>query len=412
MSGIEPPGPERRRETDIWGRASDNAHVYQARNNQYIAHLHLHSEVSGNAQELVQAGMRGAALELTQERVTLLIRTLSLTQAELQARCVELEEEARQARAEGRAEALAEMQEQLQAAELRVMKTQEMMRAAVQEREKAEALLTQAQEELALRRRAEEQREQERARADALARAEAETAPPAPTPSDEGEQFTEFLERAEEQLGRVRADLRLLGEETSGQGGPPAAAQVIEGQVVRQPGESRGQAPQSATRAPGNPAAAKKEKKKEKPSSSPSNGNGQAPIASTTFPERMPGPGPVPRFLIGLAWVLCTVLLCIPMLVVTSIRAAYASDAAMWKMILFIVAAVLMGFLACMATILLVSWEMDWLDSVSQAFVETALGGAAVGSILLLVAAFFTPLSWPGPAGVWGRGLASAVGLG
>ncbi|MGW2522904.1 hypothetical protein ACWC09_39140 [Streptomyces sp. NPDC001617] len=395
MSGIEPPGPERRREADIRGRASDNAHVYQAQNNQYIAQFHLHGEVGGTAQELVRAGMRGAALELTQERVTLLIRTLSLTQAELQARCVELEEEARRARAEGRAEALAEMQEQLRAAELRVMKTQQMMRDAVREREKAEALLTRAQAELALRRRAEERREQEQARAEAVARTDAETAAPAATPSEEGEQFTQFLELAEEQLGRVRDDLRLLGEEMSGPDGMPAATQVIEGQLV--PHSDDGRRPVAA-----------------KPSGGSAQGkSSKAKASPTAVRTRALKPlGPVQRFLVGLVWVLCLVLLCTPMLVVTSIRAAYGSDASLWGMVLFTISAVVLGLATYWFTFLLVAQAINELPWTLDAYVMGALKLSAVGSLVLLVVALFTPLAWPGPAGAWGKGLAAAVGLG
>ncbi|MGW3118754.1 hypothetical protein ACWDBW_16710 [Streptomyces sp. NPDC001107] len=385
--------------------------MYQAQGNQYISHLHLHEEVGGSARELVQAGMRGAALEMTQERVSLLIRTLSLTQAELQARCVELEEEARQARAEGRAEALAAMQEQLQAAELRIMKTQETMCAAVREREKAEALLTQAQEELALRRRAEERREEERARDEARARPQAGTTPPEPTPSEEDEQFTEFLERAEAQLGQVRDDLRLLGDEISGQDGTPAA-QVIEGQVVRQPRDLPGQVPKEAKPAPGiTPAATKPEA--EKPSGSEAKGGGKT-AATTARPRRTPVPGPPRRLRIGWTWLFCTLPPWFPMLVITSNRAAYASEAAFWKQMLFTVLSIFVGAVLYVITVGLAASEVyGGLDRDSE-HKAGAIGVLIVGAgtTVSFVIAFWTPLTWLGPAGEWGKWLAAASGLG
>ncbi|AZP17006.1 hypothetical protein EJC51_13295 [Streptomyces aquilus] len=412
MSGIEPSGREGRRETDMRGSASDNGQVYLSRGNQYISHLHLHEEPGGSARELAQAGMRGAALELTQERVTLLIRTLSLTQAELRARCAELEEEARQARAEGRAEALAEMQQQLQAAELRVMKTQEMMRAAVQEREKAEALLTQAHEELAQRRRAEERREKERARLAALARAEAETAPPAVTPDEEGQQFTEFLERAEEQLGRVRDDLRLLGHEITGQDGTAAAAQVIEGQVVRQPGESREQAPKEAKPALVHPPTAKTPEAKT-PSGSPSRSGGNRAATTPRRTTRTPVPGPRRPFRIALIWLLCLIPGWVPLLVVTMNRAVYATDASVVEAVVFTVASVALGAVVFagvgFAVFVVLALNLDRDSEEGAGF--AGVGVAFAATLGLLIAGFYTPLDAPGPLGAWGKALASAMGF-
>ncbi|MGW3118755.1 hypothetical protein ACWDBW_16715 [Streptomyces sp. NPDC001107] len=409
VSGIEPPGPERRRETDIRGRASDSGHVYQAQNNQYITHVHLYGEADCDAQELAQTERRGTALESTQERVTLLIRRLSFAQAELQARCVELEEEARRARADGRAEALAEMREQLQAAELRVMKTQEVMRAAVREREKAEALLARAQEELALRRRAEERRERQLARADARASAEAEPASTVATPQEESEQFAEFVERAEEQLGQVRDDLRMLGQEFSGQDPSSAAARVVEGQVVQQPHESRGEAPQRATPAPGNPKAGQKKKR----SGSPPKDNGEASVPSPVPRERARVVGEPRWFRIGVVWLCCLIPPWAPAILVTANRAAYASDAPSGKTTWFMIVTVLVGVLVSFALGLALKMMLDQLDRDSEiASRDLGRTGALLGAGCVFIAALFSPHSWLGPLGTWGKAFAVAMGLG
>lgn len=391
VSDAEHPGPEGRRETGIWGHASDEAHVYQAQGSQYISHVHLHADAdpSGGA-ALTQPGMRGAALERTQHRVTLLIQALSLTEAEWQARCVRLEDTARRARAEGRAEALAEVQEQLKAAELRVMKAQQMMRDAVLEREKSEALLAQAQQELAQRRLAEERREEEEhARRSAEARAEAESASAARL-HREGEQFTEFLERAEAELGAVRDDLRVLGEEMTGGGGSEAGVQVIEGDWVRHPGEDDDVADPSSPDVPWS-------------------------VVELDRPTRRARQLDPPRyFLIGVVWLLCVIPTWIPMLVVTSNRAAYASDPSLAQALLFTGGTALLGTVAHLLITLLVTWMMfDKLDRTSETIAgEWGSMVLVLGSLGMFLAAFFTPLTQPGPAGAWGRAIASAVGLG
>ncbi|MFI1069893.1 hypothetical protein [Streptomyces puniciscabiei] len=362
--------------------AADKAHVYQARGSQYISQSNWYvfgADGASNA-SLIRPGERGAALERTHKRANLLIQALQLTEAEWQARCAELEEEARRARAEGRAEALAEMEEQLRAAELRVMKAQEMMRDAVREREKAETLLTQAQQELALRRRAEERRAAERMRTGEVPSSAARL-------REEGEQFTEFLERAAAELGALRDDLRVLGDEAAVRGGTQPA-QVIEGQWTRA-GKADTPARATAVRSPAAP----------------------APAQGT---RREPVPGPPRRFLIALAWTVCAIPPWIPMLVVTANRAAYASGGSLWKTVPFTVVTVLLGAVAYLLGLLLAGVvTVEWLNRDSET-AAVGLGCAmfGLGSAVLLLAAFWTPLTWPGPAGAWGKGLASFVGLG
>ncbi|WP_225096560.1 hypothetical protein [Streptomyces sp. CoH27] len=401
MSDRERPGREDRGQVEFKGDAADNAHVYQSNGDQYISHTHVYGVDGGADGALTHAGARAATLERTHERVSLLITVLQVTEAEWRARCAELAAEAQRARAEGRAEALAEMQEQLRAAELRVMKAQDMMRNAVVEREKAEALLTQAQQELALRRRAEE-----RARTDEVPVSAARL-------REEGEQFTELLERAEAELGAVRDDLRSLGDDAAGPGGPQPA-QVIEGQWTRRseadPGLSRMTEDSFKTPTP----------VFQVPTQAYPQAYTQAypPTYPQAYPQvkgatRQPVPGPPRRFRIGVAWVICAIPPWIPMLVVTANRAAYASDAALWKTVPFTVVTVLLGAAVCGLGLLADLAVVGMLDRDSE---TTALGGGCalslIACVMLLLIAFFTPLNAPGPAGAWGRGLASLVGLG
>jgi len=356
---------------------------------------------------MTQAGTPGTALERTQERVDLLIRVLSLTQAEWQARCAELAEEAQRARAEGRAQALAEVQEHLRAAELRVMKAQRMMREAEQEREKTEALLTQAQRELALRRRAQEREEEEKARRREAAWADGESAHAARL-NEEGEQFTQFLERAEAELGAVRADLRSLGEELPGHDSGQTGERVIEGQWTRGPAQGDGSVDGASNSSRSDDTAVHAPRGR-----LASNGEREATSTSAGSDRRTPVPGPPRRFLIGVAWALCAIPPWFPMLVVTSNRTAYASDSSLWAVVPFTLVTVIVGAVAWLLSLLLAGSVCDMLNRDSES--GAVMVGCAVfllGSLLFLVLSFWTPLTWPGPAGAWGQGLASAVGLG
>ncbi|MGK5638968.1 hypothetical protein ACSNOK_11750 [Streptomyces sp. URMC 126] len=115
-----------------------------------------------------------------------------------------------------------------------------------------------------------------------------------------------------------------------------------------------------------------------------------------------------------MAWVGCAVPPWIPVLVVTAGRAAFASNASLWGVLPFTVGVALVGavvFLLALFFAAMLAMEMLNRDSEEAAGVSAFLLGIAASAIFF-VAAFFTPLSWPGPAGEWGRGLASAVGLG
>lgn len=366
------------RQPRAYGRASDNAHVYQSGANQYVTHFHITAEA------------RGQAAHEARERADVVVQVLTRAVGEWAARCQELEEKARRAKAEGRAEAHAEFAQKLRDAELRVMQAQRTMRQAEEERRKAEALLAQAQQELARHRRVADRDGEDTSRHDpaGMARDRQET-----------EQFSELLERAEAELGAVREELRQLGDEINGQGDGRDTAQVIEGQWTRQPGVDEQPVPARAA-APnsdgGAPAAV--------PADAPAAGSG----------NRTPVPGPARYSLIGVAWVVCALPPWVPMLVVSANRAAYASDASLWGVVPFTLVTVLVGVVAVFLGLLLaVMATTDMLDRDSElnAGVPALLLSLAATAVFL-VAAFFTPLNWPGPAGEWGRGLASAVGLG
>lgn len=421
MSDVEGLGRDARRRAETWASATDNAQVYQSGGDQYIANLNFQGGGGASEEVMAQAGAHRSALERTQERVSLLIRTLSLTQAEWQARCAELAGEARRARAEGRAQALAEAQEQLRAAEDRVIRAQRMMREAELARERTEALLTEAQRELALRRRAEERQEEERALREeeqaqgAVALRTDQEAARTLRLDEEGEQFTELLERAEAELGAVHDDLRSLGEKLTGQSGdgPEPDARVIEGLVVRQPGPGEGAAADGSTALQDTPLAPQPPVDLAPPNdvSLPTSTS----TSATRKPDpRAPVPGPPRRWRIRVACVIAVIPSGVPMLVVTTIRAEYATEPAVWGAIAFTTVTVLVGVLLYLLVLVLAMFVVLGMLGRDSEFEPTGTVGIVClgGALVLLVASFWTPLSWPGPAGQWGRALASAVGWG
>ncbi|MFF6814648.1 hypothetical protein ACFZAG_32875 [Streptomyces sp. NPDC012403] len=356
-----------------YGRASDNAQVIQSGGNQYVTNIHI-----------VEA--QGEDVREARTRADKVVQALAHAVGEWMARCQELEEQAKRAKAEGRAEAHTEFAGKLRDAELRVMQAQRMMRQAEEERARAEALLARTQRELARQRR-----EAERDR---------DTAPrhePVGLASDrqDTEEFSDLLERAESELGAVREELRQLSEEINGQGGERDTPQVIEGEWTQRSGTAEQPTPARLV-AP--------------------NGDGGVPVgrAPGGTSKRTPVPGPPRRLLIAGGWALCALPPWIPMLAVTVNRAAYASDASLWEVVPFTFFTALVGVVGCLLALVLAAIvTLGWLDRDS----ETNAGVFAfllsvVASVALFVAGFFTPLDWPGPAGAWGRGLASFMGLG
>ncbi|MFC8389968.1 hypothetical protein [Streptomyces sp. NPDC057238] len=122
---------EARGHAETWGRASGGGQVNQAGADQYVIHVHVPED---------------------RDR----------TDDEWAARCRELEEQVRNARAEGRAEARAEFAKRLRDAELRAVRAERIMREAEEKRARAEEMLARARQEPDSRRQTAE-REQETA---------------------------------------------------------------------------------------------------------------------------------------------------------------------------------------------------------------------------------------------------------
>ncbi|MGC0377982.1 hypothetical protein [Streptomyces sp. SAI-229] len=366
----EPDRPE------TWGHASDNGQVYQSRANQYITHIHVAEARSRTAHE-------------ARRRADVVVQVLTRAVGEWAARCQELEEQVRQARADGHAEAQAEFAERLKDAELRVMRAQSTMRQAEQERARAEELLAQAQMELARRRR-----EAER---DAAQEREATPLPAHPGLSQEAqdsEGFSDLMERAEAELGVVREELRQLGEEIDGD---TVETEAVQGEwTVRHDGQP--EEPGTAGPVPGTPS------------------GGVAPGRTSptlaTF-KRIPSLGPPRLRRIGFVWLAWEVPATIPMLVVTANRAAYGTDAHVLVQALFTVGSVLAGAVALlMSAAVLAFFAEAFLTRESERRPGTdGVLMAVLVLLVLFVSAFFTPLDWPGPAGTWGSAVASLAGL-
>jgi hypothetical protein len=102
------------------------------------------------------------------------------------------------------------------------------------------------------------------------------------------------------------------------------------------------------------------------------------------------------------------------MLIVTSNRAAYAADPSFWQAVLFTGGTLLLGMVAFLLAIVLAMWMVfERLDRASEAIAgEWGSVVLVLGSLGMFLASFFTPLTQPGPAGSWGRAIASVVGLG
>lgn len=378
-------GAPSRGRAETWGRASGHGQVYQSRANQYVTNI-----------QLIEA--QGQAAHEARQRADVVVQLLTRAVGEWAARCQELEEQVRRARSEGRAQAQAEFAEKLQNAELRVMQAQRTMRQAEEERARAEKMLAQAQQELARRRR-EAQRER-----DPGGHIHAPVHLSADPESEE--QFTALMERAETEIGAVREELRQLGQALGGADGAAVVPQVIEGEWERATGTEPSGTPDGVT-APD---------RGDEPAPLVSPGEGIDAVAAprpAPAKKRTPVPGPPRPFLILVAWLVCLLPPWVPMLAVTTNRAAVASDASLWGVVPFGIGTVLVAALVFIVLLLLAgAMTLERLDRDS----ETAAAASAflltvVGALVLLVAGFFTPLDWPGPAGGWGRALASFVGF-
>ncbi|MGW4022146.1 hypothetical protein [Streptomyces sp. NPDC005009] len=360
MSGRD--DDEARRHVEARGCASGDGQVYQSGADQYVTHIHV-------------AGTRSRTAHEARRQADALVQVLTRAVGELAAYCQELEEKGRRARAEGREEAQAEYAGKLRDAELRAEQASRMRRQAEGERARAEELLSEAQRELAR-----QHREGVRDRDAVPLRA------PVVLSRDrqDTEQFSEFLNRVGTELGAVREKLRTLGGEADGWDG----ARAVEGQWTREPDPDARSAPVASPDAGGLPAG----------------------LRNLTSP---PAPGP-PRWLpiVG-SWVLCALPPWVPMLTVTVVRAADESDANQWAMVSFVLVAALVGvvvFLLALACVAL--GTLMWLNRESERRVTVpALLVCAGASLLLFLVALKAPLSWPGPAGAWGRAIVSFAGV-
>ncbi|MFE9969898.1 hypothetical protein ACFYRD_03840 [Streptomyces hirsutus] len=361
---------EGRGRVETWGRASGNGQVYQSGADQYVIQIQLAEARSQTAHE-------------ARQRADVVVQVLTRAVGEWAAHCQELEEQVGRARAEGRAEARAEFAEKLKDAELRVIRAQSTMRQAEEERARAEALLAQAQEELARRRR-EAKRDAERER-------DAVSLPEHPGLSQERqdtEQFSDLMERAEAELGAVREELRQLGEEIDGDAG-----QVVEGQWKSRPATDERPPLSVQISLPGVRVDTARK-------STARNGSLK--------------PGPPRLFRVGVAWAVFMLPSPVPMLVVTANRAAYTSDEGPGELARFTAITVLVGAvlyaLGVLLTMVAILSSMERKSELKAA--DLGVQVTFAWAVLLFVSAFFTPPDWPGPAGAWGRSVASWAGLG
>ncbi|MEU6733951.1 hypothetical protein ABZ929_12230 [Streptomyces physcomitrii] len=391
---------ESRRRAELWGRASDRAQIFQSGRDQQITHIHVRTVSSAEGGSETESGL--AVLRMDDQLHTL-VQVLTLTAAEWRERCTELAEEAQRAREEGRAEALAEVQEQLRESELRVIQAQRMLREAQEGRKEAEALMLRAQQEAAQLRRAQDDREA----------APQENDLPAPRGEDrtkqlrvEGTQLTDIMDEAEAQLASVREELRSLGEQARvkqlGPGSGTVAGETVlplapeDGHLANSPAESA----ESAGRDSGSRSTAVSQTDAQEEPGTPER-------------PKPPVPGPPRRGRISVHLVLCALPAAVPMVTVTAVRAAYAADPAAWQAVAFTVSAAVAGLLvyAALGFSIMVAGTLSLdRDSESSAW-NTGLVEALLGACLFLIVGFFTPLDWPGPAGEWGRSIAALVGL-
>jgi hypothetical protein len=205
-------------EIHLSGIASDNGGVYQAVGDQTVTHLNLHVGTATGLNGSREIGPR-VTPEGAQRHTQLVIEALALTVEHFRKKCAELAEEARRARAEGRREALREVQEKLRDAESRVIRAQEKKREAERERERLEALM-------------------------ARTRYEAEAARRQPTqpwarPDDE-RAFEDILASADHELSLIRSELSSLASDLGKDEEPSGGDRVVSGEVVSEsPQEQR-----------------------------------------------------------------------------------------------------------------------------------------------------------------------------
>nr|WP_163017000.1 hypothetical protein [Streptomyces chartreusis] len=224
------------------GTASDNGGVYQAVGDQTVTHLNLNVGMAAGLGGSSEVSFR-VTPEGAQRHTQLVIEALTLAVEHFRQKCTELALEARRARAEGRREALREVQEKLRDAESRVMRAQEKKREAERERERLEALMARTRYEAEAARR--------------------QATQPWERPDDE-RAFEDILASADHELSLIRSELSTLASDLRRDEESSGGDRVVSGEVVSQPTQDKG-----SSRAGAEPA-----------------------MAGSTAAESLPSPGP------------------------------------------------------------------------------------------------------------------------
>lgn len=217
--------------TNLRGSASDDGQVYQARGDQSITHVsfNFNERASVQYQSLMQAANAQQARTATNE----IIGFLGGMIADLQVECTALREEARQAKAAGRAEALGEIQDDLRDYELRLLQAQSRLKEAQREREVAELLLIEAQRTAEKYRKDAEKLQRDRQRGAATAGDSHKRAG-----HRDLRDYDRAMEGVDDGLAELREELRRLGNQLSQRLREPSEMQVVQGEVVGSTGRS------------------------------------------------------------------------------------------------------------------------------------------------------------------------------
>lgn len=230
------------------GSASGQGRVYQSRRDQHITHIDVRfSGAEGGERRALE---RSATAQQAHAGTARVISFLLGMVGALEDECAALKEEAGRARAAGRDETLAEIQGELQGYELKLMQVQTKLTEAQREREVAEELLIEAQRQAEEYRRAAEDLQQQR-----TARAVEESDPERPG-HRELHEYDHAMEKADEELGQLREDLRRLGDQMSQRPRESSGEHVLPGEVV---GVRADDGADAAERRPGTPDAGPEE---------------------------------------------------------------------------------------------------------------------------------------------------------
>ncbi|MEU4497161.1 hypothetical protein AB0F96_27880 [Streptomyces sp. NPDC023998] len=367
--------------------ATGQGRNYLAGGDQHITHLSV--QLSGLHHELE----RGTDIDKTRAGTERVVVFLYRMVGALEDRCAGLEKQAQEARAGGRAEALEEIRQDLEASEARLQQVHLKLRRAREERDRAEALLADAQRAADEFRRAAEVAREQQAGGEESGSGGGIGAAGIRDLSD----YDRAMQTADEELEQLSRELHRLSDNMRNGLREPGGERVVQGEVV--PGSTGasfgGRAASQAAANIGLPSAVAREPQP----------------AVQSKPKHVPGPRRPGR--VWFVWAGCLIAPCILMFMITSLRAAFSAGAPLWQPILFTVPTVVV----CLIAWIVACWlagiaTVDGINRNSEAdascFGQFLIAG---GSLLLGLAAFWTPLTWPGPAGAWGSALVAAVGL-